>query len=155
MSVKQVLKGCAMFSSLSDAEIDKVAATSPAEKEFAAGSTIIKEGDCADQMLVLREGRVAIQMTLPEEDQQCRKITVDIAGVGDIIGWSAIVEPYVYSFTAVCLQDARTLSLNGSKLRALFGENPNLGFLVLNQLIKVVSSRLEETRRVLITERSV
>jgi len=155
MVVKQILKGCAIFSSLSDAEIDQVAAVALVDKEYTAGTTIIKEGDRADRMMVLREGRVAIQMTLPEQDQQSRKITVDVADSGDIIGWSAIVEPYVYSFTAVCLQDVKTISLNGSQLRDLFKANPNLGFLVLNQLMKVIGSRLEETRRVLITERSV
>jgi len=64
-----------------------------------------------------------------------------------------MVEPYIHNFTAVCLQKVKALSLSGTKLRWLVQDNPKIGFDVMKGLIKVVDSRLVETRHLLICER--
>ncbi len=153
MTAKQVLRGCEVFSTLSEAELEKVA-SSALEKEYEAGTTIHREGDSAEELLVLEEGKVAVQMTLPKEQgQMSRRITVDVVTKNEVVGWSAIVEPYTYTFTSVCLQKVKALSISGTKLRWLLRDNPKIGHEVLKELIKVVASRLNETRRVLVSER--
>ena len=82
-----------------------------------------------------------------------RKITIDIVTRNEIVGWSAMVEPYTYTLTAVCLQNVKALSVNGFKLRCLLQDNPHIDRKVLKELIKVVASRLDDTRQVLISER--
>ncbi len=151
--MKQVLRECELFSTLSEAELEKVA-SSVLEKEYEAGTTIHKEGDNAEELLVLTEGKVAIQMTLlKEQGQVSRKITVDVVVRNEVVGWSAIVEPYTYTFTSVCLQKVKALSISGTKLRGLLRDNPKIGYEVLKGLIQVVASRLNETRHVLVSER--
>lgn len=153
MTAKQILKECDLFSGLSDGELDKVAG-SVTEKRFEAGTTIFTEGSNAEELLVLQEGRVAIQVTLPKtEGLTGRRVTVDVVTKNDVVGWSAIVEPYKYNFTAVCTQNALALSLNASKLRALLRENPKTGYEVFKGLTSIIASRLHDTRQVLISER--
>ncbi len=153
MAAKQVLKECEVFSTLSDAELEKVSG-SILEKEYEAGTTIFQEGDNAEELLVLQEGKVAVQMTLPKAQlEMSRRITVDVVTRNEVVGWSAIVEPYMYTFTAVCLQKVRALSISGTKLRWLLRDNPEIGYEVLKGLIKVVASRLDDTRHVLVSER--
>lgn len=153
MAAKQVLKECEVFSTLSDAELEKVSG-SILEKEYEAGTTIFQEGDNAEELLILQEGKVAVQMTLPKAQlEMSRRITVDVVTRNEVVGWSAIVEPYMYTFTAVCLQKVRALSISGTKLRWLLRDNPEIGYEVLKGLIKVVASRLDDTRHVLISER--
>ncbi len=79
--------------------------------------------------------------------------TVAIVNSNEIIGWSALVEPHVYTLTAVCLQPAKVLAINGIKLRSLLGANHHIGYHLQNELIKVVASRLDDTWRVLVSER--
>ncbi len=42
----------------------------------------------------------------------------------DGVGWSALIKPYTYTLTAVCLQKVKALSLNDNKLRWLLRDNP-------------------------------
>ncbi len=153
MGLKQTLVGCSIFSGLSDAQLEKMAALA-AQKQYEAGSTIFHEGDSAEELFVLQEGRVALQMTAPTgERQNGRRMTVDVIGTDDVIGWSAVVDPHKYTLTAVCLQTVNALSINGYKLRWLLKDDPQIGYQVLQELIKVVASRLDDTRRVLASER--
>ena len=153
MAVKQVLKECGVFSTLSDAELERVSG-SILEKEYEAGTTIFQEGDNAEELLILQEGKVAVQMTLPKAQlEMSRRITVDVVTRNEVVGWSAIVEPYMYTFTAVCLQKVRALSISGTKLRWLLRDNPKIGYEILKGLIKVVAARLDDTRHVLVSER--
>ena len=153
MTAKQVLKECPVFSTLSDADLEKVA-RSALEKQYEAGTTLFQEGDKAEELLVLQEGKVALQTTLPKASVSAsRRITVDVITGNEIVGWSAIVEPYVYTLTAVCLQKVKALSLSGTKLRWLLRDNDHIGYEVLKGLIKVVASRLDDTRQVLVSER--
>lgn len=154
MTAKELLKQCEIFARLSDAELEKVV-SSALEKQYEAGTTIFQSGDSAEELLVLREGRVALQVTLPRvEGQISRRVTVDVVNKNEIVGWSVVVEPYKYNFTAVCLQEVKAISISGNKLRWLLQGNPQIGYEVLSGLIKVVASRLYDTRQVLVSERS-
>ena len=153
MTAKQTLKECQLFSALTDAELEKIVNLAT-DREYAAGATIFQEGDSAEELFVLREGKVALQMMLPTAPaQMSRRVTVDAVTKNEVLGWSAIVEPYVYTLTAICLQKVKALSINSTKLRRLLQDSPQTGFEILNGLIKVVASRLGDTRRVLVTER--
>jgi CRP/FNR family cyclic AMP-dependent transcriptional regulator len=153
MTAKQVLKDCVLFSGLNDSELDNIA-LSAVEKQYEAGATIFATGDNADDLFVIQEGRVAVQMTLPKSGTQAsRRITVDVVTRGEIIGWSAIVEPYKYTFTAVCMQKTIALSISGDKLRWLLRDNPRIGYEVMKGLARVIAAGLNDTRQVLISER--
>ena len=153
MTHKQVLRECEVFSALNGIELGKVA-SSVMEKQYEAGTTLFREGDSADELFVLQEGRIAVQMTLPEVlGQTGRKITVDVVNKNEIVGWSALVKPYTHTLTGVCLQEVNVSSISGNEIRRLVRDDHSIGYKVLKQLIKVVASRLDDTRRVLISER--
>lgn len=153
MTAQQLLRECEVFSALTNAELEKIA-SSAVEKEYDAGSTIIQEGDSAEELLVIQEGKVAVQMTLPKaQGQMSRRVTIDIVSRNEVIGWSVMVEPHVHTVTAVCLQEVKALAISGTMLRWLLRDDPKIGYDVLRGLIKVVASRLADTRQLLISER--
>ncbi|MDO8687296.1 MAG: cyclic nucleotide-binding domain-containing protein [Dehalococcoidales bacterium] len=155
MTIKQALRQCNVFSSLDDTALEQIASLA-VEKQYEAGTTIFNEGDNADELLVLQEGEAVLQITVRDVVKQVNKrITVDITNRNSIVGWSAIVEPYSYTLTAVCLQKTRVLSIDGIKLRELLLDNKLVGYEILKELVKVVASRLNDTRQVLINERSL
>ena len=153
MTAKQVLRECVLFSGLSDSELHAVASLA-VEKEYEAGSTIFTTGESAEELFVLQEGRVAVQMTLPQSDTQVsRRITVDVVTKSEIAGWSAILEPFRYTFTATCVQRTIALAIEGDKLRQLLRNNPRAGYEAMKGLSKVLAAALNDTRQVLISER--
>lgn len=152
-TAKQSLSKCDIFSRLSSSELEKIASTT-VEVQYEAGSTLFEEGDAATELFILQEGKVALQMTLlKEQAQMSRRITVDVSSSNEIVGWSAIVEPYIYTLSAVCLQKISALSISSVALRQLLEDDPKIGFAFVSGLLKVVASRLHDTRQVLISER--
>ena len=153
MTAKQTLRECQAFSALNKAELEQIADLA-VENEYEAGATIFQEGDTAEELFVLQEGKVAIQIPLSvAQAQTVRRITVEVITRNEVFGWPAVVEPYTYALTAVCLQKAKLLSIGGTRLRALFQDNHHIGYEVLKGLLKVMASRLDDTRQVLISER--
>ena len=153
MTVKQALHRCPVFATLTGDELAKIAVLS-VEREYGAGDTICWEQDTAEELLVLEKGKVALQMTLPSAPSQAsRQITVDVATANEIAGWSVVVEPFVYTFTGICLQNTTVIAINGAKLRELFRRDNHIGYKVLKGLINVVAARLDDTRRLLLSER--
>ncbi|MBI2831854.1 MAG: cyclic nucleotide-binding domain-containing protein [Chloroflexi bacterium] len=149
----KILKECHVFSGLNEIELKKVANLTE-EKEYPAGATIYQEGAQAEELAVLQEGKVALQMSLSAPgDRTTGRITVDIVGRNELFGWSAMVDPHVYTLTSVCLQRCKVLSIDGIKLRSLLGANHHIGYQVFSEMVKVVASRLDDTRRVLVSER--
>ncbi len=150
---RQALKRCQIFSTLDDVALDVVAA-SLVEKEFEAGTTIFHEGDPAVELLILQDGKVALQMGVSSvASLPSRRITVDVVGANEIIGWSAVVEPFRYTLSGVCLQNTRALSISSNKLRWLMDDNRSIGFEILTGLSRVIATRLSDARQVLISER--
>ncbi len=147
------LRECHVFSALNEVELRKVA-NLVLEKEYEVGATIYQEGTQAGELAVLQEGKVALQMSLSAPTvQTARRITVDIVSQHELIGWSALVSPHIYTLTSVCLQRVKVLSIDGIKLRSLLGSNHHIGYQILSELVKVIASRLDDTRRVLVSER--
>ena len=155
MTAIPVLRKCQMFAALNDAQLKEIIGLAT-EKEYEAGTIIFEQGDSAEEFFVLQEGKVAVQMTLPTASAQTNKrVTTYFVTKNEVLGWSAILGPHVYTLSAVSLEKTRVLAIDGGKLRALLQRERHLGHEVLQNLIKVVSSRLCDTIRVLANEQLV
>jgi CRP-like cAMP-binding protein len=153
MTISPALRKCQLFSRLKEADINQVAAISQI-KEYSAGATIFQEGKTADELLVVEEGKVALQMVLDDSPtQNARRVTIDIITGNETLGWSALVEPFVYTLAATALQKSRVLSVNASSLRDLMGKNREIGYEITRGLVRVIADRLATTRHVLVSER--
>lgn len=155
MTTEEDLRRCSLFTTLGGVQLAAVAATT-SRKECDAGTTIFQEGDSADDFYVLLEGRVALQMSLPSSRSAlARRVTIDIVTPGQVFGWSAVAEPHEYTLAAVCLQRSSLLSINGARLEQVLRQDPETGFEVMKGFVSIVASRLNDTRHVLVSERSV
>ncbi|HTY85547.1 MAG TPA: cyclic nucleotide-binding domain-containing protein [Silvibacterium sp.] len=109
---------------------------------FAAGDYIFKEGEAANNFYLIRSGKVALEI-LPA---QSRAVAVETLSEGDILGWSWLLPPYIWSFHAHALQDTRAIALDGKCLRAKCEQNHDLGYEVLKRFAQIMSRRLQATR---------
>lgn len=71
------------------------------------------------------------------------------------MGWSALVEPHIYTLGALCIDRASLISLDAVKLRALLSRDGRLGYKVMQAIAKVVAQRLNHTRIILVGERGL
>ncbi|MDP2718876.1 MAG: cyclic nucleotide-binding domain-containing protein [Dehalococcoidia bacterium] len=151
---KRVLKACATFAPLKDADLEEIAGMA-VEKEYEAGDTIFRDGDKAREFYIIQVGKVAIQMLLPPSvhSQMGKRLTVDVVNPNGLFGWSAIIHPFTYGRSAICLQKVKALAVDGQKLNEFIKTKPDVGLLVLSGMIRVVTSRLNDTTQILVSER--
>lgn len=149
LAQSELLKG---FSPIEIERFEDLATIITAE----AGDELFKSGDYAQYLYVALDGDVELRMDVPDWwgiDTPHRKVST--AKVGQILGWSALVEPFVYSLTAVCITEARLARFEGSQLADLSVRDPHIGHRLLSQVLKVVSGRFHTLAEAVMAQRAV
>jgi CRP-like cAMP-binding protein len=107
-----------------------------------AGSTLFSEGDKADSLYIITEGEIDLQYTLGSGELR----TVDTLVAGDMVVWSALVEPYRCTASGTLRKDTKLISINGPKLHELMESNKDVGYRMLISVTKLLATRLEGAR---------
>lgn len=112
------------------------------ERTFDTGDLLIREGDPADEFLLVFHGKAALEIVLPGRP----RITIQTVGPGEVLGWSWLVLPHRWRHDARALKPTRTLGIGASKLRTVLDSDCGLGYDFLMRLLPVVAERLESTQ---------
>ena len=112
------------------------------EKPIPAGTHLFGEGDPADLMSIVASGEVNIQYFLGSGERR----TVDTLVAGDILGWSALVEPYKYTAIGTASKDTQLVVIQAQRLRDLCTKDPALGYRLMTEVAKLLAHRLEGAR---------
>jgi CRP-like cAMP-binding protein len=70
---------------------------------------------------------------------------------GDVFGWSALVEPYVYTASAHCVTPVVVLAFPAHDVLALLRDDSSLCYIIMNRICQVLASRLRATRQQLVS----
>lgn len=108
---------------------------------FQAGQVIFNQGDKADYLYFVLEGKVSIRFN-PEDGPV---LTVSDLESGDVFGWSSALGSKSYTSSAVCTEGGLFIRLEGEELKNLCKEHPETGILILNRLAGVIAQRLRGT----------
>ena len=137
-----------LFGGLSQ-DVLKEIATFSREVEYPRGATIFEEDGKAQNVCVLVYGLVTLRIETPASEEKV--MVTAIRDAGEVFGWSALIKPYIYTSTAVCLEETKVIVVDGSALMRLLEEKPAAGFVVMKNVSAVVSSRLRKARTALIS----
>jgi CRP/FNR family cyclic AMP-dependent transcriptional regulator len=146
------LKESDVFKNFNAAQLKKLASIATSEKHL-AGTVLFKEGDVASNFYIVEEGRVLLRM---EVDMGSGRppLLLDVATIaaGHGIGWSVFAEPHRYTASCRCLENSKMISFNADKLKGLLDQDPELGYEVLKGIVRILASRLNNTRELLFDE---
>lgn len=131
----------APFRNLEPAHLALIVATAR-DARYKAGERVFGEGEPAWGCWILTRGHVALTTALPGRGT----VTIDTLGTGDLLGWSWLVEPYRWHFTATALTDVTAILLDTDRLKNFAEEDPGLGYEVMRALFAVLLDRLQATR---------
>jgi CRP-like cAMP-binding protein len=109
---------------------------------FPEGHVIFHEGDAANEFFFIRQGLVAVELSIPHRGP----VTVQTVGEGEVLGWSWLLPPYRWHFNARTLEATSALVFDGQCLRAKCEEDHDLGYELLKRFIHIISERLDVTR---------
>ena len=109
--------------------------------EYHAGQTIFNQGDPADNLYFIIDGRVSIQFK-PEDGPI---LTVANLEEGSVFGWSSALGSICYTSSAICMEECLFVRISGEDLKTLCQEHSETGILILNRLAGVIAQRLRGT----------
>jgi CRP-like cAMP-binding protein len=113
-----------------------------ANVRFEAGQFIFREGEPADQFYLIRQGKVAIEISPPQGEP----IIMQTLSEGEILGWSWLVPPYHWQFDAKAVELTRAITLDGKCLRKKCQEDHSLGYELLSRLVPIIGKSMEAAR---------
>lgn len=110
--------------------------------EFAAGERVFREGDLAERLWLVQNGRVLLHTHVPGRGD----VPVETLGVGDILGWSWLSAPYRWHFAATATSGTRAHQIDAADLREASAVDPVFGYAVACALSGALVDRLQATR---------
>ena len=137
-----LLRSNELFGALTDGELEKL---SPLCNEFtvAQDGLLFNEGRVASHLYIVMEGQIALHKAIRAPQARLpRRTTVAICRAGAVLGWSALVEPYKYSLSAVAWESSNLIRIDSKLFRKALEMYPGIGFKVMRSLSTVISDRL-------------
>ncbi len=143
MRKRAILKKSEIFYNLTDAECNALTKFLE-EREVKAGTVLLKEGEDARYLYLCVDGELRVEMNVGFRESM--EVSVATVGPGKIAGWSALIEDGKYTATVRAVKDSKVFVFEKRKLLEFFSKNRGVGFRVLQNLLKVVSHRLINSR---------
>lgn len=135
------LAGFAALRRLTPAQREAVAGTAQ-EVSYPAGTQLFAEGQDASGCWLIQAGQVALATPVPGRGL----VVVQTLGPGDLLGWSWIVPPHHWRFTATASQRVMAARIDTGRLRELADQDPVLGYPLALGLLDALVARLHSTR---------
>ena len=125
-----------IFAALDSADLDAVAKIAHV-KEYATGQELTTEGEDADRLYLFLRGRAVVKVHSPEGVE----VLIDQVAPGELLGWSAAVDPHVYTASSWTTEPSEVIVVPGPELRRLCETNKHIGYAVAKGIGEVISRR--------------
>ena len=138
MVARDDLKQIFMLRYLSDKMLDKLIPITQLV-HFDKRELIFRQGEKTRYFYMLKEGKVILEQRITD------KIAVSVSAIkpGNSFGWSAMLDGEEYTIDAVCAEPCKVLTLRDKEIKALFEEDHSLGFIMSQQLLRIIKKRYD------------
>ncbi len=106
---------------------------------FDAQEIIFRQGDKADRIYMLLQGKVLLEQHLSET------VTVFVSAIkpGYTFGWSAMLDEDAFTSDALCAEPCKVFSFRREKIKALLDQDHSLGYIMSQRLLRILKKRLD------------
>jgi CRP/FNR family cyclic AMP-dependent transcriptional regulator len=111
-------------------------------KKFEPFEVIFHEGNPANTLYLIVKGKVEIETPL----LGCAAVPIQALGPGEVLGWSWLLPPYEYHYSARAVEPTEAIALDGRALRGRCEEDHDLGYELMKRFALVIVQRLAATR---------
>ncbi|MDD5656687.1 MAG: cyclic nucleotide-binding domain-containing protein [Elusimicrobia bacterium] len=113
-----------------------------ANARYETGRFLLRQGGGATRFFLIRRGLVRVELFMPGRGP----VLIQTLGPGEALGWSWLVEPYRWAFSARAAEPTLALAFDGACLRRKLDRDSELGYRILKRFIAVLAARLDATR---------
>ncbi len=146
MEAQFALKNVTLFSQLSEDALAEVTAALKS-RDLAAGEILFQQGEPGDELIIVKEGRIAI--FVPIKDAPGGGQAIRIFQPGEMLGEMALIDRKPRSASARAEETSRILSLSGGDFQRLLQAHPEIALSVMSGLsdrIRYTTDFLGEVR---------
>ncbi len=133
----EILRRYSYFAGADDEILSQLAVHSQ-ECNFSPGEYLFKEGEQAEKLYIITRGEVAISLQLGDGTIH----EVDVMVAGDIVGWSALLQPSNYRAHAIANRQTQAIAIDAKRLMGFCRENHEFGYHIMCELIRSLGQRL-------------
>ncbi|HSP00801.1 MAG TPA: cyclic nucleotide-binding domain-containing protein [Thioalkalivibrio sp.] len=137
----EILRDQAFFEGLREEYLRLVAADASL-RTFRADEYLFREHEEARAFYLIRTGRVALESRLPGR----RSEIFMTLGHGDVLGWSWLMPPYRWHYSARALEETHTVHFDAPALHACMNRDPVLGYALFQRFAALIVQRLQAAR---------
>jgi CRP-like cAMP-binding protein len=137
------LRRFSLFAGL-DPGIFKELAMISEDVAFGEGEWLFHEGNEAEAMFLVLSGAVDLKISLDKEGNRHADLATLVEG--EMVGCSALVEPYTYGLGCVANSDVRLVKTDAEALRELMAHKPEQGLVLMSHVAQVIRARLTNLR---------
>lgn len=112
---------------------------------YSRDETLFYEGDPATDLYVLKEGRIELTFTLPQDPTT--EIRITQISPGENFAWSSLAQGETLSSHARAIEDSTAFVIPATALHAELRDHAQTGYEVMKRLSQQILSRLRDTRR--------
>jgi CRP-like cAMP-binding protein len=141
MVTTDLLRGCSHLADLPEHILQELARIG-SEISVTVNDTLFVDMEPADAFYLVVSGEVRLCHELGMGDLR----TSDMVTDGELFAWSALVEPYRYTSTAIAACPTRLVSFDAAALRRLCTEDKDVGSEILSKVVQLLSNRLDSAR---------
>lgn len=109
---------------------------------FEPGHYVIRTGQEAKSVYLIRHGAVSIEIAAPGWDP----IAIQTITDGEVLGWSWLVPPYHVAYDARVVAPTLAIAMDGTCIRDKCERDPRLGYELYKRVSGLMAERLQSTR---------
>jgi CRP-like cAMP-binding protein len=143
----EVLRRYPFFSFMNHGQLREMAMISE-EIEIGDGKVLFSVGDEADALYLLREGAIDLHYIVIDEHEPLLRKDFYVGNVnpGEVVGVSAVIEPFQYKAAAIINGASQLLKIEAAALRNLCEDDQSMAYGLIYQIAKAAMDKLHATR---------
>jgi CRP/FNR family cyclic AMP-dependent transcriptional regulator len=128
---KAFLKRVALFSGLTDAQIERLAAGS-VRRSYPKGRTIVAEGEPSQSLYILLSGRAKVQRS----DTEGKEVILAVLGPGECFGEMSLIDDAPRSASVITIESCDFMSINKESFKTMMVSSPEISMRIMKGLVK-------------------
>lgn len=146
----ELLQEAGLFHGLLPDELEQIQKRGEV-RNIEEGTLLFEAGKPAEYLYVVLEGQIELRFKVVYFNAAI-EIPLENKNRSEAFGWSALIEPYTYTLSAFAAKDCRLWQLRGRDIERLCAENSHLGYVIMNNVAKLIGRRFSALEKALVAE---
>lgn len=149
----ELLKEYEFCDGMTDEQLENLASIATLETHE-ADTMIYRVGEPAAKFYFVSKGKVAMVMdSYMGPHRPPMLVNVDFLARGEVMGWSALIEPHIYTLGGLCVSKTEVIAFEAELIRRMIDDDCALGLKIMRSTAKIIAKRLQHFRILLVGER--